>query len=852
MSARVIEQFIGWLNTFNPTRAFLLDQFKLDRKFIRARAHWIWDERGDRYLDFLSQYGVVSFGHAHPELVGALRGALDEEVPAFGQPMIPVAAQQLADRLRDITPGELAHTVFANGGAEAVEAAIKLARARTGRSVILSTSNAFHGQTLGALSATHKSDYQTPFGAPVAGFEMVPFGDVDALDARLRSRSDVAALLVEPIQGEGGVVLPPDGYLATARALCHQHGVLFMVDEVQTGLGRTGTLFGLPAEAGAPDVMVLAKALGGGLLPIGACIATPKAWDHEFGYRHSSTFAGNNLACRVALAVLDLLSRDDGAIVQAVEQRGRYLMAKLDELRMRYPEIIRAVRGRGYLVGVEFERPDQNASSTMSFFGHSDYFVAVLCGYLLNHHKVLTAPVFNNSRVLRLEPPFTVTEAEIDQVIVALGDLCAAIQRHDYSSLFGYLAGINGTEKAAAPHRCFAPVNPPNPPSPPGTQHAGRFAFLMHYTCDRDIIVNDPSFAQWTGDELAAWKAFISDSEAHVTYELPHLASPAGASINGMLIALPMLPEQMMRKGRRKMLLLLKDAVLRAKKDGATVLGLGGFTSITSKGGELLTNEGIAITTGSCLTAIAIRDALHDLLRRLELDPAELRLAVVGAAGAIGRLTSLLVAPEFGAVTLIGSGASLDGEQRTHAVAAEILSLLGTQPPLAQLSANAISVTTDAAAALAHADVVVCATSASLAFIQAADLKSGAIVVDAARPQNVSSEALERPDILILEGGLVEFPQPVHFGPNVLGFRPGVNLACLAETMLLALEGDTSHHSIGQTIPLAEALWLEQVARRHGFKAAQPHRDAQELSPASIDRFRKVAHAAHQTRVASH
>src|SRR5690349_16984961 len=238
---------------------------------VRGRDHWLWDANGVQYLDFLSQYGVVSFGHNHPELTQALRGALDEELPAFGQPMTPVAAQQLADRLKELCPGDLGHTVFANSGAEAVEAAIKLARARTGRKVILSASNAFHGKTLGALSATHKKDYQKPFGAPADGFEMVPFGDVDALEARLRATPAVAALLVEPIQGEGGVQVPPDGYLAAARALCHQHGALFMVDEVQTGLGRTGALFGLPEKVGTPDVMVLAKALGGGLMPIGAC-----------------------------------------------------------------------------------------------------------------------------------------------------------------------------------------------------------------------------------------------------------------------------------------------------------------------------------------------------------------------------------------------------------------------------------------------------------------------------------------------------------------------------------------------------------------------------------------------------
>ena len=834
---------------------------------VRGREHWLWDAGGVQHLDFLSQYGVVSFGHNHPELVQALRGALDEELPAFGQPMTPVAAQQLADRLRDLCPGDLAHTVFTNSGAEAVEAAIKLARARTGRKVILSTSNAFHGKTLGALSATHKKDYQKPFGAPADGFEMVPFGDVDALDARLRRTPQVAALLVEPIQGEGGVMVPSDGYLATARALCHQHGALFVVDEVQTGLGRTGSLFGLPRQVGTPDVMVLAKALGGGLMPIGACIATPKAWDHEFGYRHSSTFAGNNLACRVALKVLELLERGNFEVVRTVEERGRYLRERLERLRDKYPGVIREIRGRGLLMGVELEPADTNASGTMAYFDHSDYLIAALCGYLLNRHQLITAPVFNHSRVLRLEPPFTVGHVEIDRAIAALDEMFDAIHRHDYAEIFSYLAGVPQVAKTTpGEKRRFPRANVPNPPAPAGTTPKARFAFLMHYTSDDAILVNDRSFAQWHPDTLAGWKRFTDDSEAHVVYELPHLASPTGASINGFLIGFPMLPEQMMKRGRRKMLPLLKDALKRSRDRGAHILGLGGFTSIISKGGEQLTGQGIAITSGSCLTALMIRDAVHDLVKRFDLNPADLRLAVVGGAGAIGRLVALLLGPAFNSLTLVGSASSVDGEARTHAVAGEIYSRLGPADALGRRLRRAspaaswrddeersrdiaraclaagidapIDVTTNAAAALPQADVIVCATSASSAFIEASNIKSGAIIVDAARPQNVSADLARRPDVLLIEGGLVELPQPVHFGPNVLGFRPGVNLACLAETMLLALEGELRDHSIGQTIPLDEANFIDALARRHGFRLAPHHWDTKEIPEAVLTRFR--------------
>jgi acetylornithine/succinyldiaminopimelate/putrescine aminotransferase len=206
MSARTVERFIRWLDAFSPTRPYLLGLFHLDTPLVRGTGHRLFDRDGNEYLDFLSQFGAVSFGYNNPELCDALISCAQNQVPAMVQPFTPVAAHDLASKLADITPGELAHTIFTNSGAETVEAAIKLARAKTGRRTILSTWNGFHGKTLGALSATGKQKYQKPFGAPVPGFEYVPYGDLDALEARFPQPDLPAAFLVEPIQGEGGVI----------------------------------------------------------------------------------------------------------------------------------------------------------------------------------------------------------------------------------------------------------------------------------------------------------------------------------------------------------------------------------------------------------------------------------------------------------------------------------------------------------------------------------------------------------------------------------------------------------------------------------------------------------------------
>ncbi len=246
------------VNPYNPTRTHLLSRFDSLKNIVGGSGHYLFDASGVKYLDFLSQYGVNSFGHNNPQLVAAMQQALTDGQPSMIQPFTAPATQKLAEKLRDVTPGRLSCTVFTNSGAEAAEAAIKLTRIRTGKPVILSTLNGFHGKTLGALSATGNEVYQSPFGAPVANFEYVPFGDIDSLAEKLKTDGGrIAAFFVEPVQGEGGMKPAPEGYLSAAAELCRRAGVLLVLDEIQTGLGRTGRLFGANAAGIEPDVMLL-------------------------------------------------------------------------------------------------------------------------------------------------------------------------------------------------------------------------------------------------------------------------------------------------------------------------------------------------------------------------------------------------------------------------------------------------------------------------------------------------------------------------------------------------------------------------------------------------------------------
>ena len=312
------ERGLSMTPALNPTIKAMLASLGSDRAFVRGAGTRLYDHAGREYLDCWAQYGVLALGHNPPAVVAAVRDALAAGAPAFLQPYRAPHAEALAEELVRRAPPGIARCVFTNSGAETVEAAIKLARVATGRTRVLSAEGGYHGSTYAAMAASGQPDYRDGFGPLPAGFDTVPYGDADALDARLaRDGAQTAAFIVEPIQGRRGAHAPPAGYLARARAACTRHGVALVADEIQTGLGRTGTLFACEQEAVAPDVLLVAKALGGGLFPLGACLASERLWSDDFALRHLSTFANNNLACLAGMVTL----RELDALLPALPAR---------------------------------------------------------------------------------------------------------------------------------------------------------------------------------------------------------------------------------------------------------------------------------------------------------------------------------------------------------------------------------------------------------------------------------------------------------------------------------------------------------------------------------------------------
>jgi acetylornithine/succinyldiaminopimelate/putrescine aminotransferase/predicted amino acid dehydrogenase len=821
------------MNALNPARAELLETFALDTAIVRGSGCELFDETGRNYLDFLAQYGALPFGHNPPQIWAALTAAQRAGAPAMLQPLRGLEAERLARRLAEIAPGDLGIVTLANSGAETVEAALKLARVRTGRDGILSTWNGFHGKTLGALSATGKPVYQQDFAAPAPGFDYVPYGDLDALRSRLEADGDwIAAFIVEPIQGEGGMICPPEGYIDGAIALCRAFGVLSILDEIQSGLGRTGALFACSDGAETPDMLLLAKALGGGLMPIGACIVRPSAWDDRFGRLHSSTFANNTLAAAAACATIDALLADDGRLIADVARNGADLRGRLEALQARYPGVIREVRGRGYMLGLEFHPfGDRSDSATMAFAGLNGGALALISSYLMNVEGLLTAPLFNDSHVLRLQPPLVAGRDEIDRAVAALEAVCDILQRGDYRALVRHLAATPPAPETARDPQARPKSRAALPPQP------GRFAFLIHYTEEEDVFRSDPSFRDFSRTELDTWLDRIKRLGPGFARRIPQVTSQTGETAEGWLLSVPMLPSDMRGRGRTQAVSMICEAVDLAADAGAARLGLGAFTSIVTRGGDMARGRGVPITSGNTLTTVAAVQGLEQVARRVGIRIEDAHVAVIGASGAIGRLAALMLARRAGRMTLVGNAANPFADALLSKVAGEVeASASSARGRLSGTAPLRLSWTTDLERALADADIVLVATSSETTLVDPRALRPGTLVCDVARPPNVAKADLSGSGVLVFDGGLVQPPSPIDLGPFQT-LPPHLCWGCLGETMLLALAREERDFSIGSRLTLEDADRIAALAARHGFVPAPPQWYGTDLDEADFARL---------------
>jgi ornithine--oxo-acid transaminase len=405
------ERFALHSKHLNEQMVRVLRAIGYDVGFCRGQGQYLYDRNGAQYLDLLSGFGVFAIGRNHPVVRDALKSVLDSELPNLVQLDVSTLAGILAERLLARMP-YLDKVFFANSGAEAVETAIKFARTATRRPGILFCDHAFHGLSYGALSLNGDAIFREGFEPFLPDCRKIPFNDLAALERALAA-GDVAAFIVEPIQGKG-VNLPADDYLKDAAALCRRHGALFVADEIQTGLGRTGRFLAVEHWGVEPDMVLLAKSLSGGHVPVGAVMTRKAVFDKVFNRMdravvHGSTFAKNDLAMAAGIAALDVL--DSERVIENAAQQGERLLASLRRLIGRY-ELLKDVRGKGLMIGLEFGAPQSfklKASWNVLETASKGLFCQLITIPLFKEHRILTQVAGHASHTIKLLPPLIIS-----------------------------------------------------------------------------------------------------------------------------------------------------------------------------------------------------------------------------------------------------------------------------------------------------------------------------------------------------------------------------------------------------------------------------------------------------------
>jgi putrescine aminotransferase len=367
------------------------------------------DLLGREYIDCLGGYGIFSAGINHPRILKAVRDQMGR-MALNSQELLEPWRAGLARILAAVTPGDLGCCFFINNGTDAIEGAIKLARLYTKRHVFISTLGGFHGKSMGALSLMGKASFREPFASGLQDVRFVPYGDAEALEREMGTLEAVgqnaAGVVIEPVQGEAGGVVPPDGYLERVRGLCTRYGALFIADEIQTGMGRTGKLWGVDHAGVVPDIMCMGKSIGGGVMPLSAFVSTPEIWEVLIPNPiiHSTTFGGNPIACVAGIAAITVTLEED--LPGQAARKGDYLLTQLRALQLQYPQVLTDVHGKGLLIGMEFPTDP----------------IGFQCAAGLFKRGVLVAGTYSKARTIRIEPALGISDALLQEMLNRLED----------------------------------------------------------------------------------------------------------------------------------------------------------------------------------------------------------------------------------------------------------------------------------------------------------------------------------------------------------------------------------------------------------------------------------------------
>jgi len=813
---------------------------------------------GKPLIDALSQYGALPFGSNFKPFLDQVKVFFNSKSPTLVQPFTASSVLDAKKRLICMLGEDrFSNVIFTNSGAESVEAAVKIVRSRTGKPGIIALKNSFHGKTMAAVQLTSNSQYRDYFGIENDFVRHIDLeeelADIEKSVRHAAKEVRASSFIIELVQGEGGMRALDHEKIGHAVRVAREMGLYIIVDEIQTGLGRTGSLFSFQEYAIDPDIVLLGKALGGGIVSLSACIATEDVVPGDFTIFHSSTFSNNNFSSYVCNIVLDLLNED---LLENVRQRSEQLDTLLARVVAQYPEIYSQYSGRGLMRGIHLKGWNDSGSffsNTIDKTGLAGYAAAA---WLIRNRGLITMPCFSEPTCIRVQPPLIVTETEIDRIT---NDLCALadalLSPGGHANLFVLpVMGKNNEHKKSGHFPLFKSSDLRTTKNQvdidgkkrPGTKNNlpdGRFTFVIHPIdkCSFERTFPDSYYDLSNGDKILFKKSArnilkVMPNIVASCYEVNELVL-GNKLIAGNFVTLSLFPEELMSlsdNDRRHLLTAIGQEVMRS---GPDVLGLGAFSSILAKGGYSLRHLDMVVTAGSSLTAAAAVDVVWRDSLGMKYSP---RFGVVGPGGSVGLrvwqflLYQILQTGKNAEICLLYNPANPNAlrtiEKYIKLTIDQLFDICASGHDLNIFPAFKSRITeirklflerinktdlcmidharyafekvlgfpvlsisaSDDHQAIGGLNSIVIATDSSRPLDLLLSINSGCKVYDLGRPHSFDDNHLENHCIELYEAGLVSLPDSeTTFGSfNMCGLPAGVSLGCLAETMVLAASGD--------------------------------------------------------------
>jgi len=753
------------------------------------------------------------------------------------------------------------------------------------RPVFLALEKSFHGKLLGSVQLTYGKLFRRPFQFLGLKVRFVPANRPEAVDKVVEEEQAVlydvkveegrvqlierplpaiSAFIVEPIQGEGGINCLEADYGRHIRKVCNQLGCPLIIDEIQSGMGRSGSFLASSLIGLKGDYYTLSKSLGAGLAKISATLIRRSHYRWEFSLLHSSTFAEDEFSCRIALKVLERLEADGGAAYTTIRERGDALMSIFKNIQADYPDIIVSVRGKGLMLGIEFAKQDKAASQILRTTAAIDSLGYLIAGYLLRAEKIRVAPPASNPNVVRIEPSMLLSDDDLNHIESAFRRLCKILRQQD---TFHFVHAIACPGKTPQRTEILDFRGQPEPPAlkPASPKPPVKVAFINHLISHEDLPDVEPALAGMDNEDLREFVLKMAVDKRTAPYEPVLIRSPLGAEVEFILYPLCVSSEQMVDylatgnlEGIRKD---IQERVTAARNDGCEVAGLGMYTSIVTNNCTALSNNGIALTSGNALTIAMGLEAIEQAAANSGVDLFQSTVAVVGATGNIATTYAAMLGWRAGRIILIGSGrnqAKTRLLRAAYGICEEIWQALAQNfsGPSGRLVAairaldkvqewlragrpencsgkdiyeelcavygeETFIVLSNDSRATCRADIVVCAANADRPFLDADSFHKKAIVCDIAVPGNVADEVPKaRPDLYYMKGGIVATPNGESLALSARAFlQAGQLFACMAETAVLGLAGIRQHYSYGP-ITTQQVREIGALAKLHGFSLA--------------------------------